>query len=139
MESRRCRILAMQALCHWEVQKDDSVESLRIMLQAQEASDTEIRGALKLVASAKKRQEQIDQSITDASEHWDLARVSPVERNIMRVAVAEWLETDVPPRVALNEAIEIAGAYGGENSPKYVNGVLDAILKQLDTMQEAPE
>ena len=139
LDRRRCRILAMQALCHWEVQEDDSTDSLRTMLRAQDASGTEIRAALKLVGSARKNREKIDQCISDASEHWDLQRVSPVERNIMRVAVAEWLETEVPPKVALNEAIEIARTYGGEQSPRYVNGVLHAVLKQLENNQEESE
>jgi N utilization substance protein B len=132
IDRRRCRILAMQALCQWDVQQDDSVDALTMMMQSQEASDADIRGALEMVAAIRRRADQVDQFIMDASQHWELARMSPVERNVMRVAIGEWLATNVPRRVVLNEAIEIVREFGDKNSSGYVNGVLDAVLNQLD-------
>ena len=67
-----------------------------------------------------------------ASDKWDVSRISPVERNIIRLAIVELTGDDVPPKVAINEAIEIARQYGGAESPKFVNGVLDVVFKSLE-------
>ncbi len=74
--------------------------------------------------------EQIDQLIRQQAEHWRLERMPPVDRNILRLAVYEFLfETDVPKLVILDEAIELAKEFGTEQSGRFVNGVLDGILK----------
>ena len=75
----------------------------------------------------------IDETISNASEHWKLSRMSEVDRNILRMAAYELLYmTDVPREVSIDEAIEIAKRYGAEESSAFINGVLDH-LKQIDT------
>jgi N utilization substance protein B len=70
----------------------------------------------------------IDASIRAASENWRIERLSSVDRSILRLAVAEILHLpETPPKVAIQEAIRLAGQYGGRDSPRFVNGVLDAI------------
>jgi N utilization substance protein B len=70
----------------------------------------------------------IDAAIRAASENWRLERLSSVDRSILRLAVAEMLHLpETPPKVAIQEAIRLAGQYGGRDSPRFVNGVLDAI------------
>jgi len=73
---------------------------------------------------------RIDELITDASENWELSRIAPLELNLIRIAVAEMLYIpDVPPKVSLNEAIEIAKKFGSsKKSHQFVNGILDSIL-----------
>lgn len=76
----------------------------------------------------------IDTIITKAAPDWPLERISPVDRNILRVGLYELLFTErseVPAKVAINEAIELAKTYGGENSGKFVNGVLGSVYKEL--------
>lgn len=74
--------------------------------------------------------DQIDGLIRQQAEHWRLERMPPVDRNILRLAVYEFLfETDVPKLVILDEAIELAKDFGTEQSGRFVNGVLDGILK----------
>lgn len=74
--------------------------------------------------------EQIDTLIRQQAEHWRLERMPPVDRNILRLAIYEFLfETDVPKLVILDEAIELAKEFGTEQSGRFVNGVLDGILK----------
>jgi transcription antitermination factor NusB len=74
----------------------------------------------------------LDDLIEQASENWTLKRLSIIDRNILRLAVYEMaFLSNVPPRVAINEAIEIAKLYGAENSPKFINGVLDRIYRIL--------
>lgn len=85
-----------------------------------------------LVQGAKLHQPKIDELITRSTEHWDLERMSVVDRNILRVAAFElgW-EHDIPPKVAINEAIEIAKKFGTRESSRFVNGVLDRIHREL--------
>ncbi|MBN1298028.1 transcription antitermination factor NusB [bacterium] len=74
----------------------------------------------------------IDGYIETASDNWTLRRLSIIDRNILRIAVFELaFVSETPPRVAINEAIEIAKSFGTDNSPKFINGVLDRIYRIL--------
>lgn len=125
----RGRILAMQALCHWDVHGDESEELLGEFLMAREATSGAVSYATKVVQLYWSRRGEIDAEIAGMSRNWDLSRISAVERNILRVAVAEMSASLAPPKVVINEAIEIGREYGGEASPRFINGILDAILK----------
>lgn len=130
-ERRQARIAAMQALCQWDVQHDVRAETLCAFFEAFGAAPAATSYATELVNGFWKNAEFVDRRITDAVERWSLERISTVERNLMRVAVVELVGCDVPPRVVLDEAIEIAQEYGGKESPRFVNGVLDRILQTL--------
>lgn len=130
-DRRSSRILAMQALCQWEIQRDESSLSLTDFLAGQEASPEATAYASKLVMGFWRQRAEIDERVASASVKWDLARISPVERNIMRVAIVEFLSGKVPAAVALDEAIEIGREYGGADSPRFINGVLDAVFKSM--------
>ena len=73
----------------------------------------------------------IDGAIASAAQRWELARISLVEGNIMRVAVVELTDGSVPPKVVLSEAIEVGREFGGAESPRFINGVLDEVFKRL--------
>jgi N utilization substance protein B len=85
-----------------------------------------------LVRGTKANQAKIDQMIAQCAEHWDLERMAVVDRNILRLAVYElaW-GVEVPPKVAINEAIEIAKKFGTKESSRFINGVLDKIHRDL--------
>ncbi|RME39315.1 MAG: transcription antitermination factor NusB [Planctomycetota bacterium] len=129
---RRGRILAMRALCQRDVQGDFADEGLVDFLQTWEESPEARAYARTLVTVFQRQRQQVDDRIAAACDNWDFSRVSPVDRNVMRVAVVEMLGAKVPVKVALNEAIEIAREYGGADSPRFVNGVLDTIRKRLE-------
>ncbi len=131
IERRQARILAMQALCQWDVQKEESPEALHDFLATHAEDRGGIHHASKLVRAYWSCRFRIDDAINTASAKWDLARISPVDRNIMRIAIVETLENHAPMKVALDEAIEIGRAYGGEESPRFINGVLDRVMKTL--------
>lgn len=78
-----------------------------------------------------RRRDGIDAKIADVLEHWDLQRLDGVERNALRVGTVELLGGELPARVVINEAIEIARAFGSSASPGFVNGVLDGIWKKM--------
>lgn len=124
------RILAMQALCQWEVHHEATVEALEDFLESREPLSGTTNYAAKIVQMFWDQKEQTDERIVGAAENWDISRMSPVERNIMRVAIVELLTDQVPPKVAINEAIDIGREFGGKDTPGFINGILDAVLKR---------
>ena len=78
---------------------------------------------------------QIDKIIEKAAPEWPIEQITIVDRNVLRIGLYELLyakKEEVPPKVAINEAIELAKTFGGENSGKFINGVLGTVFKQLD-------
>lgn len=132
----------MQALCQWDVQQDSSEEALATFFDRQDEGCTELprvgdevalaRCAGELVRQFWKHSDRIDTCLANVSTKWSLQRMSPVDRNVMRVAMAEILLGSVPTKVAINEAIEIGRTYGGKDSPGFINGVLDAAIRCLN-------
>ena len=122
----------MQTLCQWDVQGDASLETLEGVRELGQTTDRAARYAREVIERFRAGGEGIDERLAAATQKWDLARMLSVERNAMRVAVTEMIEGRVPPKVAVNEAIEIAREYGGADSPKFVNGVLDVVLRSLE-------
>lgn len=83
-----------------------------------------------LATGVEERMDEIDEVIGRTSEHWTVTRMPLVDRNILRIATYELLyHDDVPPSVAINEAVELAKVYGGDDSSKFVNGVLGRIAE----------
>ena len=88
--------------------------------------------ASKLVAGWAENAEAIDEAIRKVSEHWRLERMPRVDRNVLRLGGYELMFLqEVPARVTLNEAVELAKRYGGEGSPGFVNGVLDRLAADV--------
>ena len=93
--------------------------------------DEPLAYAGELVAAYHARRQGVDDRIAAAAEHWELPRMLSVDRNVMRVAVAEMILGETPMKVAIDEAIEIAREYGSEDSARFVNGVLDLVYKRV--------
>lgn len=88
--------------------------------------------ALVLLQGITDNLEQVDDMIVEAASNWRLARIAATDRNLLRIAAFEMLKMeDVPPQVAINEAVEIAKRFAGEDSPKFINGVLDAVRSKI--------
>ncbi|MBN1879581.1 transcription antitermination factor NusB [bacterium] len=142
MQKRRtCRERALQLLYALDINAEiDSMTdaeftnaaSMQMEWFDQSAGDTGRELAYLLITGVKQNIKPIDTHIEHASDNWTVRRLSIIDRNILRIAVYEMAYVnDVPPRVAINEAIEIAKLYGTENSPKFINGVLDRIYRIL--------
>lgn len=89
---------------------------------------------LSLISAVLKNHKVIDEIIEKAAPDWPIDKISIVDRNILRIGLCELLfgdRSEVPPKVAINEAIELAKTFGGENSSKFVNGVLGAVYKEI--------
>ena len=122
----------MQALCEWDVQRSESAQAVLELFASLDAPNEAIGPGIELVEAFWRQRASVDGHISLAATKWDLDRISPVERNIMRVVVVEMTSGKTPPRVAIDEAIEIAREFGGADSPRFVNGVLDAVMKKLE-------
>ena len=103
-------------------------------------SQTRLPYVRTLVTLIENHLEEIDTHIRSALDNWHLDRVSSIDRGILRIAAAELFYLDeVPPKVSIQEAILLAEAYGGSDSPRFVNGVLDAVFKDQSKDQIIPQ
>jgi len=133
---RRGRELALQALYGMEVGEPHSSTAARDMWCHFGEPEEAQRFAAELVDGVLQNRTRIDELITASSEHWRLSRLPQVDRNILRVGTYELLcRADVPPSVAIDEAIEIAKRFGSDESPQFVNGVLDHVATSLGVTQ----
>jgi N utilization substance protein B len=96
--------------------------------------------ALELLQGIRARIENLDAAISDHATNWRLERIAGMDRNLLRIGIFELLyRADVPPQVAINEAVEIAKRFGSEESPAFVNGVLDAVQRSERPTAEQEE
>jgi transcription antitermination factor NusB len=130
----RARELAMQGLYQLDVQGDNILATLRDFFIENEQDELIRNLALEWTKEANKHQAACDELITASTLKWGLSRLCPVDKSILRLAVYQLkFCTDIPPKVTINEAIELAKKYSTDKSPAFINGVLDAILKKIST------
>jgi N utilization substance protein B len=123
----------MQSLFEWEFRGGANLDEIVDRNIAEFVRDVSAEYVWKVVHGVVDNIEVINGLIVEAAPEWPLEQVARVDKNTLRVAIYEMLydpELDVPPRVSINEAIEIAKTFGGESSPKFVNGVLGFIYRK---------
>lgn len=131
------RSLAMQSLFEWDFndQKPNDLDQIVSNNVDEFAPGLEDVSFIKeLVHGVVEKKEKLDDIITKAAPDWPIPQIAIVDRNILRLGLYELLfgdKKEVPARVAINEAIELAKTFGGENSGRFVNGVLGAIYKEM--------
>lgn len=123
----------MQALYAYELGGGDVPHILRTLLKPELGDDaTAYRFAESLLLRTLDLRESTDALISRHTDNWDITRIALIDRLLLRMAVTEFLAfEDIPPKVSINEAIDIAKRYSTENSGKFINGVLDAIVLEL--------
>lgn len=132
---REGREVALQLLYHWDlnVRRPLDAEELNLFWGFRIAAINVQKFATDLLQGVIANQMIIDEKIVRCTANYELNRISAVDRNILRIAIYEMLfANDVPPIVAINEAIDIAKKYGTEESGKFVNGVLDRVKADLN-------
>ena len=132
---REGREAAVQLLFHWDMNVRQPLEEadLNGFWQLRTANQATKEFATRVAAGVIAEQVAIDEKISRYTANYELKRISAVDRNILRVAIYEMLFcNDVPPIVAINEAIDIAKKFGTEESGKFVNGVLDRVKLDLN-------
>jgi N utilization substance protein B len=133
------RIVALQTLYEFEFRKesdDDSAEVAEILSRNLERYETAIddtKFVETLVDGVLKEQKAIDEKIQPIAPDWPIEQIARIDRNILRIGVYELLHQAkvVPPKVVINEAVELAKAFGSDNSSKFVNGVLGTAYRTL--------
>jgi transcription antitermination protein NusB len=134
------RELALKALYQIDIRGDVSGEGLGLLLSSLPADERARAFARMLVEGVRREQATLDKYISEVLEHWSIGRLSRIDLNILRLALYEliWLE-DIPARVTLDEAIELAKRYGDQESGRFVNGVLDQIAARLGLKDKGEE
>jgi N utilization substance protein B len=124
----KAREIALQVLYELDAVKHKPVESLNHILSRIEVSEDVVGFARILVDGVVTNREQLDQNIRDFAPAWPLDQISIVDRNILRLAIYEILhDSQIPVKVAINEAVELAKTYGSNNSSRFINGVLGSV------------
>jgi transcription antitermination factor NusB len=130
----RARELTMQALYQLDVQGPDVFEQLDCFFRESDPDDFVRNLAADWSKGTWGNLEQCDKLIAGSTIKWQFKRLSPVDKSILRLSVYQLkFCPDIPPKVVINEAIELAKKYSTDKSPAFVNGVLDAVLRKLQT------
>ncbi|MEK7511349.1 MAG: transcription antitermination factor NusB [Patescibacteria group bacterium] len=131
------RSVVLQTLFEWDTTNSDISGAPEMLMRNVEefgGDDTDRPFMETLLTGVLAKKDELDLIITKAAPDWPLERIAPVDRNILRIGLYELLFADraqVPAKVAINEAIELAKVFGGDSSGRFVNGVLGAVYKEL--------
>ena len=129
----------MQILFLWDTQQEQSRESADAVAAAEAGDDHETRRqAVEMADGAWSQRQTIDPWIERLAPQWPPRRQPAVDRNILRLGVWELTNTVTPPKVVIDEAIELAKQYSTENSGAFINGVLDSVLKEHEKLIASP-
>lgn len=131
---RKAREIALQVLYGLNFVNVDVQEALDLFWGNFAAPKSAKDFAAFLVQGICEHREELDKLIAGCSDNWSLGRMSRVDINILRLAVFEFLYCeDIPPKVTLNEAVDLGKTFGSENSGSFINGILDALNLQLNS------
>jgi N utilization substance protein B len=126
----------MQSLYEWDFRHEDKIDDIvkRNVDNFKEDCDKDF--ILDNIKGISKKIDEIDKIIADSAPEWPIEQIAVIDKTILRMAVYELsFNADVPPKVVINEAVELAKTYGGENSSKFVNGVLGTLFRNDDRYQ----
>ena len=137
-QRHHARVAALQMLYQWEVGRLSMFEVRQTFwahaAEREESLSDDLRTfAMSLADGVAARVEELDPMIAEAAEHWRLERMNVMDRLILRLAVYEFLhERQTPARVIINEALELARSFSGDEAVRFINGILDGIRRKLE-------
>ena len=135
----RAREVALQFLYQLDLRGDDLLEEAKSFIRGEERDAETARFALRLVQGTFEHKEAIDKAIQAVAQNWNISRMAVVDRNVLRLATYELLHCDdIPPKVAINEAIELGKRYSTQNSGAFINGILDKIMNRKPAVAAPP-
>jgi len=134
-KARECALQMLFAADVAEVPADEVVRSYWAELGETDLDVTAREFATRLASRTLSNLELLDERIRSRAEHWRISRMAVVDRNILRLAVYEFLYEPTPRTVAINEALEIARRFSTYEATQFINGILDAIKRDLDEQQ----
>lgn len=126
---RRARALVLQTLYELDFTNHDPQTALNERFAERPIPEAAQKFARSLVRGVHSYRSYLDSVVEDLAPEWPIDQIAAVDRNVLRLAVYELLfEPQTPPKVAINEAVELAKLFGGESSPRFVNGVLGSLV-----------
>lgn len=129
---RRSRELALQVLYQIEITKQNALQALAQIRENFFSEEGEDEFTKRIVQGVIDHQKEFDRMIEGRSEHWRLDRMTIIDRNILRMAIFELLYcSEIPPKVTLNEAIDLGKRFGSEESGSFINGILDRLQHEV--------
>jgi len=134
---RRARRLTLETLYEYDIAAHEPHEIVTRRLNDDHPLErTGVEFALKLINGVMEFQEEMDELITRYAPEWPLEQMAVIDRNILRMAIFEFLiDDETPVKVAINEAVELAKIYGSDSAPRFVNGVLGTLADQIDELR----
>lgn len=139
------RIIALQTLYEQEFRRDagdndlDAAEILARNIDRYRDMVDDVEFIQRLVDGVTKQEAKLDATLQPVAPEWPIDQIARMDRIVLRIGLYELQNgDDVPPKVVINEAVELAKAFGGENSSKFVNGVLGTLLRQKDGAADKP-
>lgn len=133
MNRHLSRTIAMQTLYEWDLRQQESVDPIVARNVSEFKDDADAEYIKNVVTGTITHLNTIDEKISLAAPEWPIDQISPIDKAILRLAIYELLiDTEVPPKVAINEAVELAKLFGGDNSSKFINGVLGTVYRSSD-------
>jgi N utilization substance protein B len=128
------REFAMQMLFQWDMSQQDPTKLEKKFWGGAKAAETTRAFANRLFEGAAREVSALDEMIVKHAENWRFERLAAIDRAILRLAIYELRATDTPPKVILNEAVDLAKKFSSEDSGAFVNGILDAFRKSLPSV-----
>jgi transcription antitermination protein NusB len=125
--------LALQGLCCFDVQGDNVLDLIMDFIADCDASPNTIGSARDLLSGTLEDTERCNELLQRHCRHWGLARLALVDRGILRLGVHELLAGQAPPKVVIAESLKLAREFSTAESPRFINGVLDSVVKELAT------
>jgi N utilization substance protein B len=121
-------MVAMQAIYEWNFRQDADLDELVERSISEFSNDVDSKYIRDLISGVTKNSKTIDREIETCAPEWPIEQISHVDKSILEIAIYELVYTkDIPPKVAINEAVELAKQFGSSNSSKFINGVLGSV------------
>lgn len=130
---RKSREFALQMLFEWDMTRQDPARVEKLFWKSARASDSTRNFAGELFEGAVAEVGTLDQIVDKLADNWRLERLAAIDRSILRLAVYEMRLGATPPKVVIDEALELAKKFSSAESPAFLNGILDAAFKSLAT------
>lgn len=128
MNRHLSRMVAMQAIYEWNFRQDADLDELVERSISEFSNDVDSTYIRDLISGVTKNSKTIDREIETCAPEWPIEQISHVDKSILEIAIYELVYAkDIPPKVAINEAVELAKQFGSSNSSKFINGVLGSV------------
>lgn len=137
MNRHLSRVIILQTLYEWDFRPGGSINEIKDRNIANYPEKADIDFINQTIKGVIKNQKNIDNNIEKAAPEWPLEQISAIDKTILRISIYELLNSkDIPHKVAINEAVELGKTFGGQNSSKFINGVLGTLWRQSPQSKE---